>query len=218
MTMKKIISIMTVFVLAITLLSVIPSQAAQKKNRNKVRVYVSENGAEDGKLANQEKPTTNPEQPTTNPEKPTTSPEQPTTSPEKPTTSPEKPTNPEEPKETIFIAAGHQQKGISSLEYMAPGSKQKKAKLTSGTTGVATKIPEYKTNLAIAKATKTALENAGYKVVMLRTTNDCPLSNQERTKKANASGASLHICIHCNGSSSSKTIGPRFVCQKLLVM
>lgn len=106
-------------------------------------------------------------------------------------------------QKTIFIAAGHQERGISSRERLAPGSSATKAKLTSGTTGVSTGIPEYKTNLAIAKATKKALKKAGYNVVMLRTTNKCPLSNQQRTKKANKSGADLHICIHCNAGASS---------------
>lgn len=104
---------------------------------------------------------------------------------------------------TIFIAAGHQRRGISSTEKLAPGSSRRKAKLTSGTTGVRTHIPEYKTNLAIAKATKKELEKRGYKVIMLRTTNNCALSNQQRTKKANKSGADIHICIHCNAGGSS---------------
>ncbi len=107
-------------------------------------------------------------------------------------------------KPTIFIAAGHQRRGISSTERLAPGSSQRKAKLTSGTTGVRTHIPEYKTNLAIAKATKKELEKRGYKVIMLRTTNRCALSNQQRTKKANRSGASIHICIHCNAGTSGE--------------
>lgn len=110
-------------------------------------------------------------------------------------------------KKTIFIAAGHQERGISSRERLAPGSSSTKAKLTSGTSGVSTGIPEYKTNLAIAKATRKALRKAGYKVIMLRTTNKCPLSNQQRTKKANKSGADLHICIHCN-AGSSRARGP----------
>ena len=104
---------------------------------------------------------------------------------------------------TVFIAAGHQQRGISSTERLAPGSSRRKAKLTSGTAGVRTHIPEYKTNLAIAKATKKELKKRGYKVIMLRTTNNCPLSNQQRTKKANKSGADIHICIHCNASGAS---------------
>lgn len=107
----------------------------------------------------------------------------------------------------VFIAAGHQQRGISSRERLAPGNSATKAKLTSGTSGVSTHIPEYKTNLAIAKAAKKELEKRGYKVIMLRTTNKCPLSNQQRTKKANKSGADIHICIHCNAAGSSAT-GP----------
>ena len=83
---------------------------------------------------------------------------------------------------TVFIAAGHQQRGISSTERLAPGSSRRKAKLTSGTAGVRTHIPEYKTNLAIAKATKKELKKRGYKVIMLRTTNNCPLSNQQRRR------------------------------------
>ena len=42
---------------------------------------------------------------------------------------------------TVFIAAGHQQRGISSTERLAPGSSRRKAKLTSGTAGVRTHIP-----------------------------------------------------------------------------
>ncbi|MCI5596966.1 MAG: N-acetylmuramoyl-L-alanine amidase [Lachnospiraceae bacterium] len=110
-------------------------------------------------------------------------------------------------QKTVFIAAGHQERGISAKERLAPGSSATKAKLTSGTSGVSTHIPEYKTNLAIAKAARKELIKRGYKVIMLRTTNKCPLSNQQRTKKANNSGADIHICIHCNAAGSSAT-GP----------
>lgn len=118
---------------------------------------------------------------------------------------------------TVFIAAGHQQRGISSTERLAPGSSRRKAKLTSGTAGVRTHIPEYKTNLAIAKATKKELKKRGYKVIMLRTTNNCPLSNQQRTKKANKSGADIHICIHCNASGASAR-GPLVCVREVHVM
>ncbi len=105
-----------------------------------------------------------------------------------------------EKQKTVFVAAGHQRRGISSRERLAPGSSARKAKLTSGTAGVRTHIPEYKTNLAIAKALKKELIARGYKVIMLRETNNCPLSNQQRTKKANRSGADIHVCIHCNSA------------------
>ena len=108
---------------------------------------------------------------------------------------------------TVFVAAGHQRRGIPSRERLAPGSSRRKAKLTSGTSGVSTHIPEYKTNLAIAKAVRKELEMRGYRVIMLRTTNNCPLSNQQRTKKANKSGADIHVCIHCNAAGRGAT-GP----------
>lgn len=110
-------------------------------------------------------------------------------------------------QKTVFLAAGHQERGISAREHLAPGASATKAKLTSGTSGVSTHIPEYKTNLAIAKAARKELVKRGYKVIMLRTTNKCPLSNQQRTKKANNSGADIHICIHCNAAGSRAT-GP----------
>ena len=108
---------------------------------------------------------------------------------------------------TVFVAAGHQRRGISSTERYAPGGSGRKAKLTSGCQGISTHIPEYKTNLAIAKAVQKELTSRGYKVIMLRTTNNCPLSNQQRTKKANKSGADIHICIHCD-SAGSRASGP----------
>ena len=110
-------------------------------------------------------------------------------------------------QKTVFVAAGHQRRGISAHERYAPKGSGTKAKLTSGTAGVRTHIPEYKTNLAIAKALQKELEKRGYKVIMLRTTNNCPLSNQQRTKKANKSGADIHICIHCDSAGSGSS-GP----------
>lgn len=106
-------------------------------------------------------------------------------------------------KKTIFVAAGHQRYGISARERYAPGRSMTKAKLTGGASGVSTHIPEYKTNLAIAKAVRKELKKRGYKVIMLRTTNNCPLSNKQRTMKANKSGADMHICIHCDSAGSA---------------
>lgn len=108
---------------------------------------------------------------------------------------------------TVFVAAGHQRRGISSTERYAPKGSGRKPKLASGCDGVSTHIPEYKTNLAISKAVQKELEGRGYKVIMLRTTNNCPLSNQQRTKLANKSGADIHICIHCD-AAGSRSSGP----------
>lgn len=107
----------------------------------------------------------------------------------------------------IVIDAGHQLRGNSSLEPNAPGSKVKKAKVTSGATGKATGIPEYKLNLQVAKKLKKELENRGYKVVMIRTKNNVNISNVMRAKIANKAGADAFIRIHANSSDDSAVAG-----------
>lgn len=106
-----------------------------------------------------------------------------------------------ENKKIVCIDAGHQQHGISDMEPNAPGSTVMKAKLTTGTQGVATGKNEYQLNLEVALKVKQELIDRGYQVVMIRETNDCPLSNAERAQVANQSGASIFIRIHANSST-----------------
>ena len=55
-----------------------------------------------------------------------------------------------------------------------------KAKVAAGAEGISTKLPEYKLTLSVSKKLKRILEERGYKVVMIRETNDVNLSNAER--------------------------------------
>lgn len=119
---------------------------------------------------------------------------------EPPATEPQK-------KLTVCIDAGHQRYGISAMEPNGPGSDVMKAKLTSGTRGVSTKIPEYQLNLDVSLLLEQELIKRGYDVVMIRRTNDCPLSNAERARVANDSGADIFVRIHANGSENSKVSG-----------
>ncbi len=116
-------------------------------------------------------------------------------------------------KYTIVIDAGHQTHGNSKLEPIGPGAKQKKPKVSQGTQGVSSKVPEYKVNLQVALKLQTVLEDKGYKVVMVRTTNDVDISNAERAAIANQCDADAFIRIHCNGSENSKTNGALTMCQ-----
>ena len=102
-------------------------------------------------------------------------------------------------KYTIVIDAGHQTHGNSKLEPIGPGAKQKKPKVSQGTQGVSSKVPEYKVNLQVALKLQKVLEDKGYKVVMVRTTNDVDISNAERAAIANKYDADAFIRIHCNG-------------------
>ena len=135
---------------------------------------------------------------------PTQATSQPASLPTRPTTAPSAP--PADPI-VICIDAGHQQSAIWDTEPNGPGSDVMKAKLSSGTQGVATKIPEYQLNLDVSLLLEAELISRGYQVVMIRCTNDCPLSNAERAQVANESGADIFIRIHANGADTASVKG-----------
>ncbi len=114
--------------------------------------------------------------------------------------------NAAEPRKVVAIDAGHQARGDSSLEPVAPGSKTKKAKVSGGTRGVSTKVPEYKVTLKVAKKLKKELVSRGYKVVMIRKTNNVNISNRERAIKANNS-ADICIRLHADGINNASVYG-----------
>lgn len=107
----------------------------------------------------------------------------------------------------ICIDPGHQTKGDMSQEPVAPGSSEKKFKVSWGTQGVATKIPEYELTLSASKILKKDLEQMGFKVIMTRETNDVHITNSERAIFANDNNADLVIRIHADGSDDSSTTG-----------
>lgn len=115
------------------------------------------------------------------------------------------------PKKTVAIDAGHQEKGDSSTEPIGPGASTKKAKVAGGTSGIYTKVPEYKLTLSVAKKLKQELINRGYKVVMIRSKNDVNISNSERAKKANES-SDICIRLHADGANDSSVSGASALC------
>ena len=109
-------------------------------------------------------------------------------------------------KKVIAIDAGHQQRGDSSTEPVGPGASTKKAKVAGGTSGVYTRVPEYKLTLSVARKLKKELVGRGYKVVMIRTKHDVNISNKERALKANKT-SDICIRIHADGSVSPSVSG-----------
>lgn len=113
----------------------------------------------------------------------------------------------------IAIDAGHQAKGNSEKEPIGPGAAETKAKVASGTEGIATGIPEYKLNLAVSLKLKQVLLDRGYKVYMIRENDDVNISNAERAEMAEKSGADIFIRVHANSLNDQSVHGALTMCQ-----
>lgn len=113
----------------------------------------------------------------------------------------------------IVLDPGHQKQGNSEKEPVGPGAADSKAKVTGGTAGTTSKVPEYEVNLEVALKLKEELESRGYQVIMTRESNDVDISNAERATIANEANADAFVRIHANGSENPSANGMMAICQ-----
>ncbi len=107
----------------------------------------------------------------------------------------------------IGIDPGHQEKANNEQETISPTTRETKAKVASGTRGVATGVYEYMVNLDVSYMLKDFLSDLGADVLMTRYSHDVNISNQERAIMMNEWGADLVLRIHCNGSTNQDVNG-----------
>lgn len=107
----------------------------------------------------------------------------------------------------VCIDPGHQQKGDPRGEDSSPSGGGRKARVASGTCGVATKKPEYAVNMEAALILKDLLLKKGYQVVMTRESNEVNVSNKERAQIANDANAHMTIRLHCDSIGNSGKCG-----------
>lgn len=112
-----------------------------------------------------------------------------------------------ENRKIIAIDPGHQAKGNYEKEPVGPGATEQKTKVSSGTQGVVSKVPEHVFTLELSLKLRTALEEAGYEVVMTRDTASVNISNVERAEVANSAQADIYIRIHADGSDNEAAKG-----------
>lgn len=108
---------------------------------------------------------------------------------------------------TIVIDPGHSTSNSNERELNSPDSKEMKLKDTSGATGINSNIPEYIITHGIALKLEQILKSEGFNVIITKTKPSTKLSNIERTEIANKNNANLMIRIHCDGVDSPNAHG-----------
>lgn len=130
-----------------------------------------------------------------------------TPEPPKPTDEPTPTPKPAESGRKIALDPGQQKKANNDKEPVGPGATATTVKMTYGATSVTTDKREHEWNLALTLKIKEELEARGYEVFLTRDTADVDISNAERAKLANESGADIYISIQADAADNTSANG-----------
>ncbi len=102
----------------------------------------------------------------------------------------------------IAIDPGQQKNQMSEKEPIGPGAADTTAKMSYGATSVTTGKREYEWSLPFAQRLKAELEARGYEVVLTREEHNVEISNAERAKFVNESGAEVYLSLQADAASN----------------
>ena len=107
----------------------------------------------------------------------------------------------------IALDPGQQKSAMDEKEPVGPGASDTTAKMSYGATSVTTSKREYEWSLPFTLRLKEELIARGYEVVLTREEADVKISNAERARFANESGAEIYLSIQADAASNKDAKG-----------
>ena len=109
----------------------------------------------------------------------------------------------------VAIDASHQENSVDleEEEPIGPDATETAKGFSEGAKGSVSDLTEARLNLSVAEKLKKQLEERGYEVYMTRDNEESDLSEVQRAKNVNASGAQILISLHANDGEDSSENG-----------
>lgn len=107
----------------------------------------------------------------------------------------------------IALDPGQQKNAMTADEPVGPGSSTMVDKMSYGATSTTTGKREYEWSLLFTLKVKEELVARGYQVILTREENDVELSNADRAKFVNESGAEVYVSIQADAASNAEAKG-----------
>ena len=107
----------------------------------------------------------------------------------------------------IALDPGQQKNAMTADEPVGPGSSIMVDKMSYGATSTTTGKREYEWSLLFTLKVKEELVARGYQVILTREENDVEVSNADRAKSVNESGAEIYVSIQADAASNVEAKG-----------